>query len=392
MVDFLSEAQALFEYTQSMRRDFHAHPELGFQEVRTSGIVARELNALGLEVRTGVGGTGVVALLEGSKPGPVLLIRADMDALPILEETGAPYSSQNPGVMHACGHDGHTAVLLTVAKMLYAHRVQLGGTIKFMFQPAEEGMGGAEKMIADGVLENPRVDVALALHVWNEKPVGWIGIPTGPAMAGAEIFKIKVVGKGGHGAVPHLAVDPILASAQIISALQGIVARNVAPLQTAVVSVCTIHGGETFNVIPPAVEMTGTIRTFETDVRTLVRDRFEKSVRSVAEGMCCNAVIDLQILTPATVNHLDTAVRVQEVAKGLFPNSDIDPANYTTMGSEDFAFILEKVPGCFFFIGSANPEKGLDAGHHHPKFDIDESALPRGAALMAAAALNILKI
>lgn len=392
MVDFLSEAQALFEYTQSMRRDFHAHPELGFQEVRTSGIVARELNALGLEVRTGVGGTGVVALLEGSKPGPVLLIRADMDALPILEETGAPYSSQNPGVMHACGHDGHTAVLLTVAKMLYAHRVQLGGTIKFMFQPAEEGMGGAEKMIADGVLENPRVDVALALHVWNEKPVGWIGIPTGPAMAGAEIFKIKVVGKGGHGAVPHLAVDPILASAQIISALQGIVARNVAPLQTAVVSVCTIHGGETFNVIPPAVEMTGTIRTFEPDVRALVRDRFEMSVRSVAEGMGCHAVIDLQILTPATINHLDTAVRVQEVAKGLFPNSDIDPANYTTMGSEDFAFILEKVPGCFFFIGSANPEKGLDAGHHHPKFDIDESALPRGAALMTAAALDILKI
>ncbi|MBE3118812.1 MAG: amidohydrolase [Candidatus Atribacteria bacterium] len=391
MPDFLSEAQALFEYTQSMRRDFHAHPELGFHEVRTAGIVAKELTALGLEVHTGVGGTGVVALLEGAKPGPVVLVRADMDALPIREETGAPYASQNPGVMHACGHDGHTAVLLTVAKMLNAHRSQLAGTVKFMFQPAEEGMGGAEKMIEDGVLENPKVDVALALHVWNEKPVGWVGIAGGPAMAGAEIFKIKVRGKGGHGAVPHLAVDPILAAAQVVSALQGIVARNIAPLQTAVVSVCTIHGGETFNVIPPAVEMTGTIRTFEPAVRTRVLERFEKTVHSIAEGMGCQAEIELQILTPATINQPETAARVQAVARRLFPEADVDTANYITMGSEDFAFVLEKVPGCFFFIGSANPEKGLDAGHHHPRFDIDEAVLPRGAALMAATITDLLK-
>jgi amidohydrolase len=392
MVDFIAEAQALFEYTQSMRRDFHAHPELGFQEVRTSGIVSRELNSLGLEIRTGVGGTGVVALLESAKPGPILLIRADMDALPILEETGAPYSSQNPGVMHACGHDGHTAILLTVAKMLYAHRAELGGTIKFMFQPAEEGMGGAEKMITDGVLENPKVDVALALHVWNEKPVGWIGVSNGPAMAGAEIFKIKVLGKGGHGAVPHLAIDPILAASQIVSALQGIVSRNIAPLDTAVVSICTIHGGETFNVIPAFVEMTGTIRTFEPAVRVRVLKRFEETVLSVAEGMGCQTEIDLQPLTPATTNNPAISARVQDVARQLFPTSDVDPSNYTTMGSEDFAYILEKIPGCFFLIGSANPGKGLDAGHHNPKFDIDETALSRGAALMAAAAMDILKI
>jgi amidohydrolase len=392
MQDFLSEAQVLFEYTQTMRRDFHAHPELGFHEVRTAGIVARELTALGLEVHPGVGGTGVVALLEGSKSGPVVLVRADMDALPIHEETGASYTSQNPGVMHACGHDGHTAVLLTVAKMLNVHRGDLAGTIKFMFQPAEEGMGGSEKMIENGVLENPKVDVALALHVWNEKPVGWIGISSGPAMAGAEIFKIKVLGKGGHGAVPHLAVDPILAAAQIVSALQGIVARNIAPLQTAVVSVCTIHGGETFNVIPPAVEMTGTIRTFEPTVRTRVLERFKQTVISIAEGMGCQAEIDLQVLTPATINQPDIAARVQAVARRLFPKADVDTANYTTMGSEDFSFVLEKVPGCFFFIGSANPEKGLDAGHHHPKFDIDEAALPLGAALMAAAVSDFLNI
>ncbi len=392
MSDIKSEALSLFEYTQTLRRDFHAHPELGFQEVRTAGIVARELTSLGLEVHTGIGGTGVIALLEGIKPGPVVLVRADMDALPIQEETGAAYASQNPGVMHACGHDGHTAVLLTVARMLSTFRGELSGSVKFMFQPAEEGMGGADKMIEYGVLTNPKVDVALALHVWNEKPVGWFGIAGGPVMAGAEIFKVKVHGKGGHGAVPHLALDPILAAAQIISALQGVVARNIAPLETAVISVCTIHGGDTFNVIPPMVEMTGTIRTFSQEVRSRVLERFEKTIHSVAEGLGCKAEIDLQILTPATVNKPDVAARIQEVARRLFPESNVDTANQITMGSEDFASVLQKVPGCFFFIGSANPDKGLVAGHHNPKFDIDEEALPRGAALMTAAVMDILKV
>jgi amidohydrolase len=390
MPDFLSEAQALFEYTQSMRRDFHAHPELGFHEVRTAGIVAKELTDLGLEVHTGIGITGVVALLVGAKPGPVVLVRADMDALAIREETDAPYASQNNGVMHACGHDGHTAVLLTVAKMLNSHRSQLSGTIKFMFQPAEEGMGGAEKMIEDGVLENPKVDVALSAHVWNEKPVGWIGITGGPVMASAEIFKIRVNGKGGHGALPHLAVDPILAAAQIVSALQGIVARNIAPLQTAVVSVCTIHGGDQFNVIPPSVEMTGTIRTFEPAVRSRVLERFEKTVHSIAGGMGCETEIEQQILTPAVINHPETAERVQSIARRFFSEMDLD-TNYITMGSEDFAYVLQKVPGCFIFIGSSNHEKGLDAGHHHPKFDFDEAALPSAAALIATATTGFLK-
>jgi amidohydrolase len=388
--DIVFEAQSLFEYTRALRRDFHAHPEPGFQEVRTAGIVARELDALGLEIHTGLAGTGVVALLEGAKPGPVILVRADMDALPIIEETGAAYASQNPGVMHACGHDGHVAILLTVAKLLYAHRHELAGTVKFMFQPAEEGLGGAEQMIAGGILENPKVDVALGLHVWNEKPVGWFGIANGPAMAGAEIFKIKVTGKGGHGAAPHLAVDPVLASAQIINALQGIVARNVAPLQTAVVSVCTIHGGETFNVIPPAVEMTGTIRSFESKVRALVLGRFEEIVHGVAGAFDCHAELDIQRLGPATINHAGTSAIVQSVARRLFPEGDVDSSNFVTMGSEDFSFVLEKVPGCFFFIGSANKEKSLDAAHHHPKFDFDEGILPHAAALMSAAVLDIL--
>jgi amidohydrolase len=390
MNTFLLEAQSLFEYTRSMRRDFHAHPELGFQEVRTAGIVARELTALGLEIHSGIGGTGVVALMDGMKPGPVVLLRADMDALPIIEETGAEYASQNKGVMHACGHDAHTAILLTAAKMLSARRAQMAGTVKFMFQPAEEGMGGAEKMLESGILDGPKVDAALGLHVWNEKHVGWFGIANGPLMAGAEIFKIKIIGKGGHGAAPHLAIDPVLAAAQVVNALQGIVARNVAPTQTAVVSVCTIHGGETFNVIPQAVELTGTIRTFEPEVRTRVLQRFQETVHSVTEAMGCHMEMELQQLTPATVNTPNIASIVQATARTLFPEAEIDTANYTTMGSEDFAFVLEKVPGCFFFVGSANPEKGLNAGHHHPKFDFDEVVLPHAAALLSEAALKIL--
>ena len=196
MSDFYTQAMELFSYTQAMRRDFHMHPELGFQEVRTAGIVARELQTLGLEVTTGVGKTGVVALIEGNRPGPTLLLRADMDALPIVEQTGAEYSSQNLGVMHACGHDGHTAILLTVAKILNSCRDKFPGTIKLVFQPAEEGQGGAESMIADGIFENPRVDVTFGLHLWNEQPVGWLGIAEGSTMAGAEIFHIKLTGKG----------------------------------------------------------------------------------------------------------------------------------------------------------------------------------------------------
>lgn len=390
MTDWFAEANALFDYAQSLRRDFHMHPELGFQEVRTAGIVARELAALGLEVTTGVGQTGVTALIEGGRPGPVLMLRADMDALPIHEETGAPYASQTPGVMHACGHDGHTAILLTVARLLHAHRHELAGTVKLVFQPAEEGMGGAEKMIADGVLENPRVDMALGLHLWNEQPLGWIGMPVGACMAGAEIFKIKVIGKGGHGAAPHLTNDPIFASAQIISALQGITARNVPPLKAAVVSICTIHGGEAFNVIPPQVELSGTIRTFEQDVRKTVLERFEQTVHSVASGLGCRAEIDLQRLTPALFNDPAVTARVQETARALFPEDELLTGGYVTMGSEDMAFFLERVPGCFFFVGSANPDRGLDAAHHHPRFDFDEAVLPRAAALLAASAASLL--
>ena len=396
MPDFLSQAQELFPYTQSLRRDFHTHPELGFREIRTGGIVAKELEALGIEVTKGVGKTGVVGMLEGAKPGPTLLLRFDMDALPITEETGAEYASQNSGVMHACGHDAHTAIGLTTARMVYAHRDQLAGTIKFCFQPSEEGnngeeIGGAEMMMRDGVLDSPKVDMTLALHIWNEKPLGWVGVAGGPVMAGADIFTVKITGKGGHGAVPHATVDPIVASAQIISSLQTIVSRNVAPLETAVVSVTTVHAGTAFNVIPQTAELTGTIRTFDPRVRQKVVERFEKIVYGVGEALGCQVEVNVNRMTPPVINDEAIALKVQDVARQVLPESELNISGYVTMGAEDMAFILEKVPGCFFFVGSNDASRNLDYGHHHPKFDFDEEVLVRASALMASAAMDILK-
>ena len=390
MIDFLQEAEQLFGYTQDLRRDFHRFPEIGFQEYRTAGIVARELNNLGLEVTTGVGKTGVVALLEGEKPGPVALLRFDMDALPINEETGAEYASLNAGLMHACGHDGHTAIGLTVARMLNAHRKDLAGTVKLVFQPAEEGLGGAESMIVDGVLQNPRPDLSLSLHLWNEAPIGRISVTPGPAMAAADVFRIQVTGKGGHGANPHLAVDPVLAAAQIVTALQSIVARNVSPLKSAVISVTTIHGGEAFNVIPPVVKMEGTIRTFEPQVRERLLERFYQLIQSIAGGLGCQAHIEILHITPPVINDEQLSARVGQVTKSVLPECEL-ATDYRTMGSEDMAFMMQEIPGCYFFIGSANSERGLDYPHHHPKFDVDERALVYGSALMAAAAADFLK-
>jgi len=394
MPDFLQEAKELFPYTQALRRDFHMHPELGFRELRTGGIVAQELEALGIEVTKGVGKTGVVGLLEGGKPGPTLLLRFDMDALPIQEQTGAEYASQNQGIMHACGHDGHTAIGLTVAKILNAHRDQLAGTVKFCFQPSEEGtngeeIGGAEMMMRDGLLDSPRVDMSLSLHLWNEKPLGWLGVTKGPVMAGAEEFKIKITGKGGHGAIPNVTIDPIVASAHIVTALQTIVARNVAPLDTAVVSVTKVNSGTAFNVIPQEAALEGTIRTFDNGVRQRVMERFEQIVRGTAQALGCQADVAMRRITPALVNNEVMTTKVQETARRLLSESGLD-SGYQTMTAEDMAFMQEKVPGCYFFVGSNNQARHLDYGHHHPKFDFDEEALIHGSALMAAAAMDVL--
>jgi amidohydrolase len=387
--NLLSQAHELFNYTRELRRDFHRRPELGFQEVRTAGVVTRELNALGLEVSAGIAETGVVALLEGERKGPVVLARFDMDALPVQEETGAEYASQTPGVMHACGHDGHIAIGLTVARLLAAHRQDLNGTVKFVFQPAEEGLGGAEGMIAGGALENPRPDVALALHLWNEQPLGWVGVSPGPVMAAADIFHLIITGKGGHGGAPHMTVDPVVTAAHIITALQTIVSRNVPPLESAVVSATTLEGGEAYNVIPSVVKLRGTIRTFDPDTRDLVLERFRQVTTRLAQAFNCEVEIFLEHLSPAVVNDEKVAERVQQVAEQLSLAGNLD-TNHRLMVSEDMSLMMQIIPGCYFLVGSANSEKGLDAGHHHPRFDFDEQALPRAAALMAGAVASYL--
>jgi len=387
-IDFRSEAEALFDYTRDLRRDFHRHPELGFQEHRSAAIVARELRSFGLEVTEGVGKTGVVGVLRGASDGPTVLVRADMDALPIQEETNAEYASENAGVMHACGHDGHMAMGLTVARLLAAHRDLLRGTVKFVFQPAEEGLGGAEGMVNDGVLEG--VDYALAMHLWNEKPVGWLGIADGPTMAAADRFEVRIVGKGGHGAQPQAAEDPVLAASQVITALQSVVSRHVDPLEAAVVSVTMFHAGTAFNIIPTEARLEGTIRTFAPEVTREVRTRFHRTVHGVAQAMGCRAEVMLDLLTPAVINAPQVAAVVRAAAAETLPDVTID-AHARTMGSEDMALMMYDVPGCYFFVGSNNPARGLDAPHHHPRFDFDEAALPRGVAVMSAAVVKVLE-
>lgn len=389
MHPILAEAERLFEFSQSLRRDFHRNPELGFEEKRTSEIIVKELKSLEINVKTGIAKTGVLGSLEGKHPGPVVMLRFDMDALPVSEETGADYQSQKPGVMHACGHDGHMAIGLTVAHILKLHQEELHGTVQFVFQPAEEGLGGADVMIKEGILEDPKPDYALGMHLWNEKPLGWIGVGFGPVMAAAEIFKIKIKGKGGHGAVPDLAVDPVIAAANVITSVQSIVSRNVSPLNSAVISITSVHGGETFNVIPPVVEMQGTIRTFSGSVRELVIKRFLNVVEKTAEAYNCVVEIDTNSISEAVVNEESVAKRVLQIAEEVLPYDDID-TDFRTMGSEDMASILSEVPGCYMFFGCSNQEKGLNAPHHHPKFDFDEKALSSASAVMAATVFDFL--
>ncbi len=380
-IDFKAEAEALREQLVAWRRDFHMRPELAFQEHRSAGLIADRLHELGYQVQTGVATTGVVALLEGQQPGPVVMLRFDMDALPVTEENEAEYVSQNPGVMHACGHDGHMAIGLGVATLMAQHQDEMTGTLKLVFQPGEEGMDGAKVMVDEGVLENPRPDVVLAIHVWNEKPVGTVGASPGATMAAAEKWTCTVRGKGGHGALPHQTVDPIVATAQIIAALQSVVSRNVSPLETAVVTVGTVHGGDAFNIIPTQVDLSGTIRTYSPQVREMVLRR----VREVVEGVAaaCGAETDLDIvsLTPAVINDAGVAEVVRAAAEAVVGPENVS-SDVRTMGSEDAAFFMQEVPGCYFFLGSANAERELNAPHHNPRFDFDEDVLPLGVAVM----------
>jgi len=380
-LDFVSEVAGLNDQLVAWRRDFHMHPELGFQEVRSASIIADHLRDWGYQVETKVAHTGVVALLKGSAPGPVVMLRFDMDALPITESNECEYVSLNRGVMHACGHDAHMAIGLGVARIISGYREELLGTLKIVFQPGEEGLNGAEVMVNEGVLENPRPDVFLAAHVWNDLPVGEVAVASGPVMAAAERWSCTVQGKGGHGALPHQTVDPIVATAQMVLALQTIVSRNISPLEEAVVTVGTVQGGDAFNVIPATVQMTGTVRTFSSKVRGVVLRRMQEIFDGLAAASGSSVQFQTQVLSPALVNDRDVTAVVSDAASAVVGEDNVR-RDVRTMGSEDAAFFTREVPGCYFFLGSANPALGRIAPHHNARFDIDEAVLVTGAVIL----------
>ncbi|MBN1956226.1 MAG: amidohydrolase [Anaerolineae bacterium] len=385
MSDFLAMAKEMKPQLVAWRRDFHMHPELAYEEERTAGIVAAHLQRLGYRVETGVAKTGVIGVLEGTRPGPVVMFRFDMDALPVSEETGAEYASRTPGKMHACGHDGHVAMGMGLAEFLAARRQQLAGTAKLIFQPAEEGGNGAELMVQEGAMENPHPDVFVATHIWLQKPLGTVDVTVGPVMAAAEKFSCTIHGLGGHGALPQHAVDPIVAAAHVVTALQTIVSRNVGPLDTAVLSVGSIHGGDAFNVIPPQVHMEGTIRTFDPQTRQAILRRLQEVVEGVATACGTRAEIETKSLTPAVINDPQVTEMIRRAAEAIVGPEHVSLGE-RTMGSEDAAFFMQQAPGCYFFIGGANAERGLTASHHNPRFDFDEDVLPLGVAILAQVA------
>ena len=340
------------------------------------------MNQLGLEVQTGVGQTGVVGILEGASDGPTVLYRADMDALPIQEANSAEYVSRADGVMHACGHDGHTAIALGIAKVLSNRREDFGGRVKFVFQPAEEVGGGASSMIADGVLETPAPDYTLGIHLWNDLEVGKVSVVSGPTMSGAGVFEITVTGKGGHGAMPHQTADPIVCSAQLILALQTIVSRNVHPLDMVVISVGKLEAGSARNIIPQTVTFSGSFRLFREETRDLVKARIQEVADGVASAMGCRADVDFGLGIGAVVNDAEVADRARDV----FARYDqaVSVVNEPWMASEDVGLLMQRNPSAYLLVGSANHERGLDYPHHHPQFDIDEDVLPLGVGVMSA--------
>ena len=384
MAELLSPTGEERDELVATRRDIHAHPELKYEEHRTAGLVVERLTSLGYETRAGVGRTGVTTLLEGEAPGPCVLLRADMDALPLQERNEVPYASQNDGVMHACGHDGHTAMALTAARILQRVPAPSRGSIKLMFQPAEEGGNGAVAMIDDGVLKSPDVDAAFGIHLWNHLDVGKVAIVDGPFMASVDEFTAVIHGTGGHGAMPHEAHDPVLAAAHVVTALQQIAARNVSPLQAAVVTVGAIHGGEAFNIIPDRVELRGTARSFDEDVWAALPGHLDRVVSRTAEAFGCRAEIEVRRMMRPTINDPAMAALVREVARDVVGEENI--VEERTMGGEDFAEVLALVPGCYFFVGSRNEAQGKHHPHHSPHFDIDEAALPIGARMLAEVA------
>ncbi len=386
MVDFKTEADLLRDELVARRRDFHQYPELAFEEVRTAGVVGDELRKLGLEVQTGFAQTGVVALLEGAHDGPTVLYRADMDALPIDEANEVEYISRVAGKMHACGHDGHMAIALGVAKLMVSHRHEIAGRIKFVFQPAEEGGGGALAMIAAGVLSDPPPDVCLGLHLWTPLALGTVGVADGAIMSGASTFKLTVQGKGGHAALPYTTVDPVLCAGQLITALHTIVGRKMDAMAGAVVlSVSGVKSSsQAYNIIPEQVEIVGTFRTFNAYTSEVLEQHIRDVSRAVCESQGCTVDVMIRHLTIPVVNDPGVTARLRDAFARVVDPDMLDD-NARTMASEDMSYYMDDIPGMFVLVGAGNRRRGLDYGHHHPRFDFDEDALPLGVTLISTA-------
>ena len=368
----------------ALRRDIHREPELGFDTERTAEKVLAALDGLPLDVETGVAENGIVATLEGEGDGRTVALRADIDALPIQEETGLPFASEIEGRMHACGHDGHTGMLVGAAHALSGMRDRLSGTVKFVFQPAEEGGGGGKVMVDEGVVEE--VSSIFALHLWPGLPFGKVATKAGPIMAAADAFEMEITGTGGHGAMPHLAADAVVIAAQVVTALQTVVSREVDPVEPAVLTVGEIGAGTAFNIIPERARLGGTVRTLNQDLRERMPGRIEALASGVAKGMRGDANLDYTFSYPVTVNDEGAAGYALGVAEDLFGAQSVQELPNPSMTAEDFSFYLEKVPGAFIWLGVGEDVSGL----HTPQFAFDEEILPRGSALLAALALESL--
>ncbi len=369
----------------SLRREIHREPELGFDTIKTAEKVLAALDGLPLEIQTGVAENGIVATLKGGGEGPTVALRADMDALPIHEETGLPFASETDGKMHACGHDGHTSMLVGAARALCQDhlRERLNGTVKFVFQPAEEGGGGGRVMVEEGVADG--VDSIFALHLWPGLEFGKAATKAGPIMAAADAFEMEIKGKGGHGAMPHMTADAVAIAAQVVTALQTVVAREVNPVEPAVLTVGEIEAGTAFNIIPETARLGGTVRTVNADLRQRMPERIEELARGVARGMRGDAELNYRFSYPVTRNDAGAADLALNVAKELFGEDCAVEVENPSMGGEDFAFFLEELPGAYVWLGT-----GDVSGLHTPRFAFDEEILPQGAALLAALALESL--
>jgi amidohydrolase len=367
----------------ALRRDFHKHPELSFQEKRTAEIIAERLNAAGLEVRTGVGGsTGVVGILRSDKPGKTIAWRADIDALPLTETLDVPFRSGTKGVMHACGHDGHTAIAITLAEMLAANRGEWPGTAVFIFQPAEELLSGAKPMIEAGVLNNPRVDEVYGLHLTTQDNAGAVMVRPGPNMASGDGFSVEIQGKGGHGAYPHLSVDPVTAAAHILIGMQNLVTKETAAQETVVLSVGQLVAGTKNNIIPDKATMQGTLRTFDLDVREYLLGRMQSYVADMARAYRAEARMDLTMGCPPVINPERETGYVHQCAVDELGASAVGVGK-PVMASDDMSLFLRERPGCYFRVGIA-PTHGKPAPHHAPEFEMNEAGMPVGLRLALA--------